>query len=261
MIRPGCYDQRRYKDLLRMPRECGCPKRTVVYGKSPICTAPPIWWQPDPVTGSGVWTCGRHRPNKTMSPLPSTHTQRLAWNPTVPMERPPAPLPRVSHIPHDPTIPTERPPSVTPQEYSALLQYMHTFYNITSYTNQPQPQPQPPPPPPQPQPPPPPPQPQPPPPPPQPQPQHQPQPQPKPKPKPKPTPPPVWPNNKPFSSFDCSICFDTCTSKTEAYQSPCGHTYHLKCMKTWAQFCKRPKLTCPICRFVIPRGKYFSRRP
>jgi hypothetical protein len=31
-------------------------------------------------------------------------------------------------------------------------------------------------------------------------------------------------------------------------------------MKTWARFGK-PKLTCPICRFVIPRGKYFKRRP
>jgi hypothetical protein len=201
IIRPGRYEQRQFSDLLRMPRQCGCPKRDVTYGHSPICTSPAIWWQPDPVTGQGVWTCGRHRPDKTMPPVPRWDIPRdqmvyLPWDPTAPVERRPAPPPRVVYN--------------TTYHISRVVPY--------SYSNQPQPPPHPRPPP----------------------------------------PPPTWPDDKPFSPFDCSICFDTCTSKTEAYQSPCGHLYHLDCMSSWARS-GRSALTCPICRAGIPRGGYFSR--
>ena len=181
MLHPGRYDQS-HRQGLQIPRECGCPKRDVSFGNSPICTAPPIWWQPDPMTGLGIWTCGRHRPDKRMPPRsPWDHRTLLLWEPEVyailQATRPPPPPPRVV--------------------FSSR--------------------------------------------------QHHP-------------PPPTWPDDKAFTAFDCSICFDTCTSKTDAYRTPCGHLYHLKCMTSWA-LSVRSTLTCPICRVGIPRGAYFRRNP
>lgn len=52
-----------------------------------------------------------------------------------------------------------------------------------------------------------------------------------------------------FTPFDCSICFDTCHSKEEQYETTCKHSFHTKCMKKWAA--KVKTLSCPLCRTNI----------
>ena len=50
---------------------------------------------------------------------------------------------------------------------------------------------------------------------------------------------------------DCPICIDKLCDNIMTL--PCGHLFHLSCATLWL----KKSASCPMCRFVLPREKYF----
>jgi hypothetical protein len=46
---------------------------------------------------------------------------------------------------------------------------------------------------------------------------------------------------------ECAICLEDQLLGSKACKLPCGHLYHLDCLKDWLQKC----CTCPVCRFEL----------
>ena len=55
---------------------------------------------------------------------------------------------------------------------------------------------------------------------------------------------------------DCSICLDCVSGKIRSKCDVCSAEFHGRCIKKW--FKKEP--TCPNCRVVIQKKKYFKEK-
>lgn len=59
---------------------------------------------------------------------------------------------------------------------------------------------------------------------------------------------PKKPTNDPeklFLNEECQICLENFQKETEIAMLPCGHTFHINCIKEWFE----RKFECPLCRF------------
>jgi glucose-6-phosphate 1-dehydrogenase len=52
---------------------------------------------------------------------------------------------------------------------------------------------------------------------------------------------------------ECSICFEHIENNDIFHTGVCLHIYHNRCMCLWSQNCVNKKLTCPMCRNVVPK--------
>ena len=51
---------------------------------------------------------------------------------------------------------------------------------------------------------------------------------------------------------NCSICFEGYDQDRPALHTPCKHTFHTECLKTWCKACsKAVHIPCPICRYNL----------
>lgn len=58
---------------------------------------------------------------------------------------------------------------------------------------------------------------------------------------------------------DCSICLDKIVKKTDAYLTPCGHSFHKLCIFKTLENKPFSSLKCPNCRSKIGNPELISR--
>lgn len=54
-------------------------------------------------------------------------------------------------------------------------------------------------------------------------------------------------------NYECSICFEHIENNDIFHTGVCLHIFHNRCMCLWSQNCPNKKLTCPMCRNVVPK--------
>ena len=53
----------------------------------------------------------------------------------------------------------------------------------------------------------------------------------------------------------CAICLSNMINATVKH-TPCGHTFHLRCLTKWQKFQNERNVQCPNCRAALPRLRF-----
>jgi len=57
---------------------------------------------------------------------------------------------------------------------------------------------------------------------------------------------------------ECAVCMEANNTKSKVL--PCGHIFHLNCVRGWLQQSKSGKFTCPLCRQSLPADMHSNNK-
>jgi len=57
---------------------------------------------------------------------------------------------------------------------------------------------------------------------------------------------------------ECAVCMEA--NNTRSKVLPCGHIFHLNCVRGWLQQSKSGKFTCPLCRKSLPTDVHINKK-
>lgn len=58
--------------------------------------------------------------------------------------------------------------------------------------------------------------------------------------------------------IECSICYDEYNNENDCYTTACNHTFHKKCMQSWAE--TKMSLSCPMCRTKLSKHPFICKQ-
>ena len=61
-----------------------------------------------------------------------------------------------------------------------------------------------------------------------------------------------------FETFECSICMETCSRRSDCYVTQCQHGFHKRCIEIWKETRMNQTVPCPLCRAVVRFPRFAS---